>query len=96
VEKPPIQTIKDILVASIFIQASWFLVMVVVDLSTIGVATVSSFPAQVMVSSPDIMQTMKEQMTKSKLTGKDVIVINSFSDQYLTQANTKWYSIEKR
>jgi hypothetical protein len=73
------------------------MVMVLVDLSTIGLATVSSFPAQVMVASPDVLTTMKQQIVKSEvLNDKKIIVINSFSDDYLKNANTKWYSVEQR
>jgi hypothetical protein len=55
------------------------MVMVLVDLSTIGLATVSSFPAQVMVATPDVLTTMKQQMVKSEvLNDKKIIVINSF------------------
>ena len=96
-EKLPIDNIKNILVSSVLIQASWFMVMVLVDLSTIGLATVSSFPAQVMVATPDVLTTMKQQMVKSEvLNDKKIIVINSFSDDYLKNANTKWYSVEQR
>ncbi|MBR6907046.1 hypothetical protein IKN40_00670 [bacterium] len=54
--------IKNILVASVLVQASWFLVMVLVDLSTIALATVSSFPAQVLSDNSTLMQTMKGEM----------------------------------
>ena len=94
-EKLPIDTIKQILFASVLVQASWFFVMVLVDLSTIGLATVSSFPAQVMVSSPDMMETMKQQIWMSRfLNDKKVVVINAFSDQYLSWDNTKWFVVD--
>lgn len=47
----PQTMIKDMLVAGVLVQMSWFLVMVLVDVSTIAFATVSSFPSQVVESS---------------------------------------------
>ena len=94
-DKPPMEQIKNILVASVLVQASWFLVMVLVDLSTIALATVSSFPAQVLSDNSDLMKTMKGEMVGSKiLNDKKVVVINAFSDKYLEWENDSWF-IEK-
>ena len=96
VDKPPMDQIKNILVASVLVQASWFLVMVLVDLSTIALATVSSFPAQVLSDNSTLMQTMKGEMVWSRiLNDKKIVVINAFSDEYLKWDNDSWYSIEK-
>lgn len=43
----PKALIKDMVIASVLIQASWFIVLVVVDLSTILFATVGAIPSQV-------------------------------------------------
>ena len=95
-DKPPMDQIKNILVASVLVQASWFLVMVLVDLSTIALATVSSFPAQVLSDNSTLMQTMKGEMVWSRiLNDKKIVVINAFSDEYLKWDNDSWYSIEK-
>lgn len=42
--------IKDMLIAGVGIQMSWFLIMVIVDVSTVLFALVSSFPSQVIGS----------------------------------------------
>lgn len=55
-KKTPISMIKNMLISSVLIQASWFLVMVLVDLSTILFATVASFPSQVIADSTMLQQ----------------------------------------
>jgi hypothetical protein len=59
--------IKEILVASVFVQLSWFLVMIVIDLSTIAISAVASFPAQIIESSEFIQTPMVQQLGKSEL-----------------------------
>ena len=64
-DKPPIGKVKDILVASVLVQISRFMVMVLVDLSTIGLATVSSFSSQVLSADSKMLETFKSEMVKS-------------------------------
>jgi hypothetical protein len=84
-EKSPIKQIKDFLLASVFIQASWFLVMVLFDLSTIILATVSSFPSQVIDSSSEVMTAVQQQVAKDSVLSNDkkTVIINAFTDSYL-------------
>jgi len=95
-EKSPIKQIKDFLLASVFIQASWFLVMVLFDLSTIILATVSSFPSQVIDSSSEVMTAVQQQVAKDSVLSNDkkTVIINAFTDSYLQWDNTKWFSVE--
>lgn len=95
-DKPPIGKVKDILVASVLVQISRFMVMVLVDLSTIGLATVSSFSSQVLSADSKMLETFKSEMVKSDvLNDKKIIVINAFTDDYLEWDNSTWFSIEK-
>ena len=95
-DKPPIDKIKDILVASVLVQVSWFMVMVLVDLSTIALATVSSFPSQIMSVDTKLTETFKAEIMKSEiLNDKKIIVVNAFTDKYLESDNTTWFSVEK-
>ena len=95
-DKPPVSKIKDILVASVLVQVSWFMVMVLVDLSTIALATVSSFPSQVMSVDSELTETFKSEIVKSELLNdKKTIVVNAFTDEYLESNNTTWFSVEK-
>lgn len=96
-EKNPLNKIKDLLVASVLVQASWFLVMVLVDLSTILLATVSSFPAQIMNTSAFTSNAVNTEIKKNPVlkNNKSVIKVNAFSDSYLKEANTKWYTVEE-
>ena len=48
--KTPMSIIKDLLKSGIVIQLSWFAIMVLVDISTVLFALVSSFPSQVIGS----------------------------------------------
>lgn len=79
--------ITQILWASVLIQASWFIMMALVDLSTIWLATVSSFPSQVISSSESIKNNMitslkKNEVLKHYNTSK-IVTLNAFSDDYL-------------
>lgn len=95
-EKPPVTKIKDILVASVLVQVSWFMTMVLVDLSTIALATVSSFPSQIMSVDSKLTETFKSEIGKSEiLNDKKIIVVNAFTDEYLQSDNSSWFSIEK-
>ena len=85
--------IKNMLVTSVLIQSSWFLVMALVDLSTIALATVSAFPSQVVSVSETLEQDLKTQICRNYVLsrkGKDVVLINAFSDKPLEQGNTIW------
>lgn len=93
----PIKNLKNLLISSVLIQASWFLVMALVDLSTIALATVSAFPSQVMSVSTEIEKNAKAQICKSSVLGqenKKVIVINAFSDEAMKQSNNRWFTTE--
>lgn len=63
----PVKTIKEVLIASVLVQLSRFLVMIVIDLSTITVSAVASFPAQVISSSESVQKPMNESLRKSEL-----------------------------
>ena len=58
-EKPPQEIIKKSLITGVLVQMSWFIVMVLVDLSTILIATVSSLPQQIVAQSQDLQVTIK-------------------------------------
>ena len=53
-EKPPQEIIKKSLITGVLVQMSWFIVMVLVDLSTILIATVSAFPSQLVDNSQQL------------------------------------------
>ena len=96
-EKPPTWKLKDILVASVLVQASRFIVMVLFDLSTIALATVSSFPSQVLATTPKMMENFKAEIWKTWiLNDKKIVTINAFTDKYLESDNTNWYSIDSQ
>lgn len=84
----PIKTIKELLVASVLVQASWFLVMVIVDISTIALATVSSFPSQVLANSSYMQQITFSEIKANKVLGSaiksnpEAIEINPFTDVF--------------
>jgi hypothetical protein len=83
------------LVTSVLIQSSWFIVMALVDLSTIALATVSAFPSQVVSVSTELEKNMKTQICKNYVLShekKDIIVINAFTDKALEQNNSRWYT----
>jgi len=87
--------IKNMLVTSVIIQASWFIVMALVDLATIALATVSAFPSQVVSVSSELEKDMKTQICKNYVLShekKDIVVINAFSDKALEQNNSRWYT----
>lgn len=93
----PIKNLKNLLVTSVLIQASWFLVMALVDLSTIALATVSAFPSQVMSVNKDVSDNAKAQICKNSLLGqenKKVVVINAFTDKSQEGSNDRWFKIE--
>ena len=57
-EKPPQEIIKKSLITGVLVQMSWFIVMVLVDLSTILIATVSAFPSQLVDNSQQLQTTI--------------------------------------
>ena len=102
-EKPPVETIKQILFSSVLIQASWFLVMVLVDFSTIALATVSSFPSQVLSSSTTVEFAVQAEIRKNDLLKYSInsewdnlVVINAFSDDPNNVNKEKWWETTTR
>ena len=93
----PISKLKDLLIASVLVQASWFLVMVLVDLSTILLATVSSLPAQIINASAFTSEALTTQVKKNPVlkNNQKVVRINVFTDKYMEENNAKWYTIEE-
>lgn len=85
------ETLKQILFASVLVQASWFLVMAVVDLSTIALATVTAFPSQVIASSTKLETYLYQEIQSDSILKEDCVVINAFSDSYLNWSNEHWY-----
>lgn len=57
-EKPPQEIIKKSLITGVLVQMSRFIVMVLVDLSTILIATVSAFPSQLVDNSQQLQTTI--------------------------------------
>lgn len=55
----PQKIIKQSLIGGVLIQMSWFIVMILVDLSTILTATVASLPQQVVAQSQNLQTTLK-------------------------------------
>ena len=58
-DSTPQKIIKQSFVGGVLVQMSWFIVMVLVDLSTILIATVSSLPQQIVAQSQDLQVTIK-------------------------------------
>lgn len=92
----PIKTIKEILLASIFVQLSWFLVMIVIDLSTIAISAVAAFPAQIIDSSESVQEPLIQELRKSELVSKAVgephrcVVFNALWGSYADDKDENW------
>ena len=92
------KTIKELLVASVLVQASWFLVMVVVDISTIALATVSSFPSQVLSNSSYSQNAVIQQIKSNKVLGSaikdkpEAIIMQPYVDVF--EKTKKQYNVE--
>ena len=63
--KTPMSIIKDLLKSGIVIQLSWFAIMVLVDISTVLFALVSSFPSQVIGSDAVFSQALNTVIESS-------------------------------
>jgi len=92
----PIKTIKEILLASVFVQLSWFLVMIVIDLSTIAISAVASFPAQIIDSSESVQKPLIDELGKSELVSKALgephrcVVFNALWGSYADDKDENW------
>lgn len=91
----PIKMIKEILVASVLVQLSWFLVMIVIDLSTIAISAVASFPAQIIESSESIQTPMVQQLGKSELVAVPLwkqrcVVYNALWGSFADDKDENW------
>lgn len=83
-----IQSVKKIivrlLVAWIWIQASWFFVATVIDVSSITLAAAGSFPSQVISSSPYIAWSMEQSLSDyfsgNQLQGKKITLFPTKSN----------------
>ncbi len=95
-DSSPKEVIKQLLIASVFVQSSWFLMMAVVDLSTIGLATVSSFPSQVIANNElyrtTLIWNIKSDPWLSKPFGNRPkgIIINAFADSFSKKEKEQW------
>ncbi len=95
-DSSPKEVIKQLLIASVFVQSSWFLMMAVVDLSTIGLATVSSFPSQVIANNElyrtTLIWNIKSDPWLSKPFGNSPkgIIINAFADSFSKKEKEQW------
>lgn len=83
----PTKIIKKLLISSVLIQASRFLVMATVDISTIGLATISSFPSQVISNSQHLQNELISELKKDKVMGnvlekQEATYINVFADRF--------------
>ena len=100
--KSPTGIIKDLLITSVLIQASWFLVMATIDISTISLATISSLPSQVISDSQHLQNEFITEMKKNQIIGNALnkkapkaTYINSFSDRFDTLRKVHgWESID--
>lgn len=63
--KTPMSIIKDLLKSGVVIQLSWFAIMVLVDISTVLFALVSSFPSQVIGSDAVFSQALNTVIESS-------------------------------
>ena len=63
--KTPMSIIKDLLKSGVVIQLSWFAIMVLVDISTVLFALVSSFPSQVIGSDTVFSQALNTVIESS-------------------------------
>ena len=75
------QKIKDIilwlLIAWVWIQASWFFVAAIVDVSTITLAAVWAFPAQVISGSPYTTDALKKSLSDYLSPGADTTFVEN-------------------
>lgn len=85
----PTKIIKNLLISFVLIQASWFLVMATVDISTIGLATISSLPSQVISDSQHLQNEFIAELKKNEIIGKalnkknpQATAINPFVDRF--------------
>lgn len=96
-KETPIKIIKELLISSIFIQASRFLVMATVDLSTIGLATVSSFPSQVIANSQHLQNHFITEIKANKIIGSalkqrpEMVYLNPFNDDFEKRKKQFWW-----
>lgn len=63
--KTPMSIIKDVFKTGVAIQLSWFAIMVIVDISTVLFALVSSFPSQVIGSDAVFSQALSTVIDSS-------------------------------
>lgn len=99
--KSPTGIIKDLLITSVLIQASWFLVMATIDISTISLATISSLPSQVISDSQHLQNEFIAELKKNEIIGNALnkkpkaTYINSFADRFYTlRKEHGWESID--
>ncbi len=74
------KTITNTLIAGILIQASWFIVGAVIDISTIATAAIGSFPASIIdgtTSEKQIQQIIETNMMKKKIKLDENMNINT-------------------
>ena len=102
--KNPTSFITELLIASILVQASRFLVMVLLDFSTIGIATISSFPSQVISSNSNYRESLLTSIKSDPLLSKPFktppkgVEINVFADVFSQKDKEllwKEYDVEK-
>lgn len=95
-QKSPKDMIKELLIASVLVQSSWFLMMAVIDLSTIGLATVSSFPSQVIANNETYRTALISSIKGDKWLSKPFqnpakgIIINAFADSFSKNQKEQW------
>lgn len=95
-QKSPKDMIKELLIASVLVQSSWFLMMAVIDLSTIGLATVSSFPSQVIANNETYRTALISNIKGDKWLSKPFqnpakgIIINAFADSFSKNQKEQW------
>lgn len=103
-KETPTNIIKELLISSVLIQASWFLVMVTVDLSTIGLATISSFPSQVIANSQHLQNHFITEIKANKIIGSalkskpEMVYLSPFTDDFEKRRKQFWWehvSIDK-
>ncbi len=80
-----LKVVKNVLLAGVLVQISWFALWLIFDLSTIAVSAVGSLPSQFLSSSQDFEGTMK-RLIKSKQ--KNIVV--DFTQANIVSVQNTW------
>lgn len=84
--KSAINTVKNVLIAGILVQMSWFLVGVTLDLSTVATAVVWSIPSQIISNNSSNLERNLNSLIESKQVKLEV----DFDKSDITQSTHTW------